>query len=442
MPTLYIAKPASRWERAPPLSSGRPRAPPRWRSSLSSSGEPEPGPATETKASIASSESSRIVPPSPIPGHRVLGVHVDPAEPRGGHPGEGVHDRLADLAQRRDRRFALGLAADAGGVDRQQRPAADRLRHVGDRRRGDEADDRGDLVGDAGGPVAVGADRVGADLGREDERAGVDLVDRQQVEVQGGDDGVAAPAAAQRPEEVGVVARRRPVRGSPVGRDQLDRRDAVAGEAVAAAEPAQPAAERVADHADVGGGARHRAEPVLSGGLAQLEHEHAGLDPRRLRIGVDLDAAHALGLEQDRAVERRQRRGAVAGALGGDLEAVLGGEADGGGDVVGALGEDDAVRPLVGDEVPGGSRLVPVGVVGGGDTAGDRQPGEVGHLGLLEAVVERCIQRQTVHGIACPDQNLAHHIGGEEAVRGDSRGRRRGGRRGPPGRRSRRGSRR
>ena len=192
---------------------------------------------------------------------------------------------------------------------------------------------------------------------------------------------------------------------------------------MAATEPAQPAAERVADHADVGGGAGHRAEPVLAGRLGELEREHAGLDPRRPGVGVDLDTAHALGLEQDRALERRQRRGAVAGALGGDLEAVVGGEADGRGDVVGALGEDDGVRLLVGDQVPGGARLVPVGVVGGGDAAGDRQPGEVGHLGLLESrsvsAKVRLAQRQTVHRVACPDQNLAHHIRGEEAVGGD-----------------------
>ena len=34
-----------------------------------------------------------------------------------------------------------------GGADRQQRPVAQRLGHVGDRRRAQEADDRGDLVG-------------------------------------------------------------------------------------------------------------------------------------------------------------------------------------------------------------------------------------------------------------------------------------------------------
>ncbi len=147
-----------------------------------------------------------------------------------------------------------------------------------------------------------------------------------------------------------------------------------------ATQPAQPTAERIADHTHVGSGAGHRAEPASPRGLAQLEHQHARLDPRRLSIGIDLDAAHPLGLDQDRPVEWRQRRGAVAGALGGDPQTVLGGEADRRGDVAGALGEGHGVGSLIGGKVPGRARLVPVGVVGGGDAAGDRQPGEVGHL--------------------------------------------------------------
>ena len=50
-------------------------------------------------------------------------------------------------------------------------------------------------------------------------------------------------------------------------------------------------------------------------GFAQLEYERAGLDPCRARVRIDLDPAHALGLDQDRPVERRQPEGAVAGAL-------------------------------------------------------------------------------------------------------------------------------
>ncbi len=151
-----------------------------------------------------------------------------------------------------------------------------------------------------------------------------------------------------------------------------------------AAEPAEAAPERVADDADVGRGAGQRAQSVLARRLGELQGEHACLDPRRAGLGVDLDPAHPLGLEQDRSLERRQGRGAVAGALAGDLEAVLGGEADGRGDVLGALDEGDGDRPLVGGEVPGQPRLVPVGVGGGGDPADDRQPGEVGQWSLLE----------------------------------------------------------
>jgi hypothetical protein len=155
---------------------------------VSSIGEPESGPATAVKAldRLVGQVGDQV--PVADPRHRVLGVHVDAAEAGGWHPLEGVHDRLADLAQRRDRRFALLAVADAGGVDRQQRSAADRLRHVGERRRREEADDRGDVLRDAGRPVAIGAHRVAADLGREEEGAGVELGDRQQLDLQRGDD--------------------------------------------------------------------------------------------------------------------------------------------------------------------------------------------------------------------------------------------------------------
>ena len=83
------------------------------------------------------------------------------------------------------------------------------------------------------GPVAVYADRLRPHLGREEQGARVDLGDRQQFDVKGGDDRVAATAAAQRPEEVGVVLG---VDGAllAVDGDELDRSEPVAGEAVRA----------------------------------------------------------------------------------------------------------------------------------------------------------------------------------------------------------------
>ena len=151
-----------------------------------------------------------------------------------------------------------------------------------------------------------------------------------------------------------------------------------------AAEPAEAPAERVADDAHVGRGAGHEAEAVLVGRLTQLHREHALLDPGGLRRGVDLDPPHVLGLDQDRSVEGPwcpERGGAVPGALAGDPQAVLGGKADDGGDVLAALDEGDRLGPLVGDQVPGKACLVPVGIRRSGDTAGDGQSGEVAHLG-------------------------------------------------------------
>jgi hypothetical protein len=126
---------------------------------------------------------------------------------------------------------------------------------------------------------------------------------------------------------------------------------------------------------------------VIAGCLPQLGAQHPRFDPCPAGVGIDRHAPHPLGLEQDRPVEWSQRRRAVTGALRGDLQIAFDGEANGGGNVVGAIGKDDGDGSLVGGEVPGGARLVPVDVVGGGDPAGDRQPGEVGHLRLLAGSV-------------------------------------------------------
>jgi hypothetical protein len=290
----------------------------------------------------------------------------------------GIHDRLSDLAQGGEGLFALGLGADAGAVDGQQRRAAQGLGHVRERRRGDEADHGGDVVGDGRRPVAVGAHRLRADIGGEEQGPCVDLGDRQQVDVKGGDDRIAAAAAAQRPEQVGVVVG---VDRSllAVGGDDLDRIEAVAGEPVLAPEPAQPAAEGEADHPDVGRGPRHPAEPMPVGRLAHLQRQHPGLDPGRLRLGVDLDPAHADGPDQDGVVEGRERGGAVAGPLARDPEAGVGGEAHGRDDVLGALDQRQGARIEVGGQVPAMADLVPVGVIRGGHSPRDREVVEVGH---------------------------------------------------------------
>ena len=134
-------------------------------------------------------------------------------------------------------------------------------------------------------------------------------------------------------------------------------------------QPAQAAAEGVADDAYVGARAGQRGEPVLRGRLDDLEPEDTRFDPRLLLLGVDLDAAHSRGLEQDRVAEVPERRRVVAGALGRHAEAVLAREPSRLNDVVDRLGVHDGRRPLVDGEVPGPARLVPARVDRGGDLA-------------------------------------------------------------------------
>ena len=290
-------------------------------------------------------------------GDRLFGVHVDPAQPLDRDLPEGVQDRLAELAKRGDQPRPLLLGADAGGVDGQQRLVANRLRYVGERRGAQEADDRGDLVGNRSSPVTVGTNSVGAELGCEDQRPGVDVRDRRQLELERGDDRIAAPAPPQRPEQIGVGVGIDPASFARRGH-QLDRVDPVTGEPVAATEPAQPATQRVADDADVGGRARHRAEPVGLRRGADLERQHPGLDPCPPIRGADLDPAHPLCLDHDRVVERTHRRRAVPGRLAEDLELVVGREPDRRGDVLGALDEGDRARVRVGGagSTPGAPR--------------------------------------------------------------------------------------
>jgi hypothetical protein len=80
---------------------------------------------------------------------------------------------------------------------------------------------------------------------------------------------------------------------------------------------------------------------------------------------LNLDAAHALGLDQDHVGQRSERHGAVSGALRRDPQPVVAREADHLRDVVGALHEGDRGGALIGGQVPSATRLVPVRIVGG-----------------------------------------------------------------------------
>ena len=105
-----------------------------------------------------------------------------------------------------------------------------------------EPRDRTDLIRRSPGPVPVGAPAVRAHIAGEEQRPRVGLRDGQQIDVEGGDDRVPAPASAERPEEIRlVVGIDRALLA--VRADHLDRAHPVAGEAVLPRQPPESAAE-------------------------------------------------------------------------------------------------------------------------------------------------------------------------------------------------------
>ncbi len=264
---------------------------------------------------MAASPSSPRRVPSETAGRRALGVHVQPGQGPGGHAVEGV-DLRAEPAQQAEDRAGLGVAAEHRPVDDDERPAAQRLRDRRQRREVEEAERRRDGVRCLGRPVGPATQHALGLVAVPDEHAGIRRLDRVEPELEGRDDAEAAAATAQRPEELGVL-RRVGAHVLAVGGDELDRGEAVGGEAEPAGVPADAAAEAVAGDADVGRAAVQRREPVVGGGLGRVHPERAALDAGDAAGRVDGDAAHPLGAHEDDVVEalRDERSGVVAGAL-------------------------------------------------------------------------------------------------------------------------------
>jgi hypothetical protein len=207
---------------------------------------------------------------------------------------------------------------------------------------------------------------LGAALPGEEEDAGVDRRDRVKVELERRDDAeVAAAAAAQPPEELRLRAR--------VGADelavtghQLDRGDAVRGEAVLARVPADAAAERVAGDSHVGRGAVQRCEAELGGLRDDVRPLRARAHAGGVRRRVELDTLERVGSQDDRVGGLAERAGVVPRALGCDTQAVLPGDLDDRDHLGLVLGERDQGGAEVVGEVEGAACLV-VAAVGGGD---------------------------------------------------------------------------
>jgi hypothetical protein len=177
-------------------------------------------------------------------------VHVQVAQGQWRHRGDSV-DLRAQCAQGPQQGGAGVLVAEHGRLDGHELPAPERLREVREGRDLQEPPDRGHLVGQGGEPLPPCLQDLPGALPWPGQPAGVQLGDRVEPEFQRGDHAEAAAAAPQRPEQLGVVPVVDPARPA-VGGDELDGGDAVGRQPVAAGQPAEPAAQRVAGHADVG----------------------------------------------------------------------------------------------------------------------------------------------------------------------------------------------
>ena len=276
-------------------------------------------------------------------------------------------DRVRNRPQRPQRGeqvVRLSDGAEVDGVDHHEGLAAQVGGQIGGRREVHQPGGGGELLRQTGlGELAPSLQHLGGRLGGPPQQPGVDLGDRKQPQLDRGDHAEAAAAAAQRPEQVrlgaGVGAH-----DPAVGGDDLDRLDVVGRQPVGPAQPAHPAADCVADHADIGRGARQCRQAMLGRGLDDLDPDGAGLGPGNPRGGIDADLAHALGLDQDGVGQQAERRGVVAGALRGDPQPVRAGETDDLGDVLRAGGQRNRRGMLVHGQVPGPAGLIPAGVAG------------------------------------------------------------------------------
>jgi hypothetical protein len=189
-----------------------------------------------------------------------------------------------------------------------------------------------------------------------------------QPELEGGDDAEVAAAAADRPEQVGVLPLAGP-HALAVGQHQLGGEQVVDGEAAAAGQVAQAAAKGEA--ADAGGGddPARGGQAELAGGPVHLPPGGAAADPDRSALRVDLDVVQRRQVEHDPVVAGAEAGAVVPAAPDGQRQPVPAGEADhlGHGAGVGALG--DHRRPLVDHRVVDGAGGVVAGVAPEGQAA-------------------------------------------------------------------------
>ena len=201
-----------------------------------------------------------------------------------------------------------------------------------------------------------------------------------QAQLEGGDDAEVAAAAAQRPVQVRVLVGAR-AHLAAVGEDDLGGDEVVDGHPVAPALVGDAAAERQAGDAGLGHDPARGGEPERRGDAVDVGPRRTALHVHGAAGGVDADAAHRRQVDHQAVVDDGGAGDVVPAAADGERQGVLGGEADGGRDVVGVGAARDRGRALVDHAVPHAARGLVLGVIGRDDLAGQalgERGGEIG----------------------------------------------------------------
>ena len=239
---------------------------------------------------------------------------------------------------------------------------------------GDERQRRRDLVrreaaellGSVGDELAVQPEQVARLVQLEEDRSAVDVLDRAEPELEGRHDAEVAAAAADRPEQVGVVLLAGDVEGAVAG-DHVRGQQVVEREAEPPREVADAAAE--GQPADAGGrdDAARRGQPEGVRRGVQVAPRRAARDPGRVRQRVDPHTTHGGQVDDHAVVAGAEARDAVATTADRDGQVVVGGEAHRGHHVAGVGRLDDDGGALVDHPVADLACFVVPLVVGAGD---------------------------------------------------------------------------
>ncbi len=149
-----------------------------------------------------------------------------------------------------------------------------------------------------------------------------------EVVLEGRHDAEVAAAAANRPEEVGVLVRAG-TQDITVGGDDLDGEQVVDRQPKLAREPAHPAAERQTGDAGVGDHAGRYRQAVSLGRAVKITEQGASPSASDAGDRIDGDLLHGGEIDDETAVARAVPRCGVASPTDGDGKGIGAGEGDG-----------------------------------------------------------------------------------------------------------------